>query len=281
LHIFSDQLRYQTNFALFEGNVRADDPQGSLTAGRLTALLTEPDQHLENLLAEYNIVIDSEGLHATGQRANYLVTNEVVELSGHPTWRLGAYDGRAEELTVNRRTREFHAARNIEMLLPASGLGTNGLFWAEPSSTTNVVSEKNQLIKVNADDLVYRPDMTDTNLNVALLRGQVRVAAERGNLSCEFMTIRSSASQNRIERIVAERHVVMEQADHLVSGEKAVYTSADELMEVTGGPAWKMGPREGTAEALGFDMKNRSYRAARNVRMKFPAASFGPSPWLA
>ncbi len=281
LHIFSDQLRYQTNVALFEGNVRADDPQGSLTAVRLTAALTEPDQHLESLLAESNVVIDSEGLHATGQRANYFVTNAVVELSGHPTWRLGAYDGRADELTVNRRAREFHAARNVEMLLPASGLGTNGLFWAERSSATNVVSAKDQLIKVNADDLVFRPDMTDTNLNVALLRGQIRVAAEQGNLSCEFMTIKSSASQNRIERIVAERHVVMEQADHLVSGEKAVYTSADELMEVTGGPAWKMGSREGTAEVLAFDMKQRAYRAARNVRMKFPAASFGPSPWLA
>src|SRR6266704_5867292 len=27
LHIFSDRLRYQTNLALFDGNVRADDPQ--------------------------------------------------------------------------------------------------------------------------------------------------------------------------------------------------------------------------------------------------------------
>src|SRR6185436_15968307 len=35
LHIFSDRLRFQTNLALFEGNVRADDPQGRLTAGLL------------------------------------------------------------------------------------------------------------------------------------------------------------------------------------------------------------------------------------------------------
>jgi len=51
-------------------------------------------------------------------------------------------------------------------------------------------------------------------------------------------------------------------------------------MEVTGAPAWKMGEREGTADDLAFDLKNRAYRARRNVQMKFPAGSFGPSPWL-
>src|SRR5207302_9336057 len=102
LHIFSDRLRYQTNLALFEGNVRADDPQGRLTAGLLTVEFTEPDQRFANIYAEHNAVIDSEGVHATGERANYLVTNNVVELSGSPTWRLGEYDGRADELMVNR-----------------------------------------------------------------------------------------------------------------------------------------------------------------------------------
>jgi lipopolysaccharide export system protein LptA len=280
LHIFSDRLRYQTNLALFEGNVRADDPQGRLTAGLLTAEFTEPDQRFGNIYAEHNVVIDSEGLRATGERANYLVTNNVVELSGNPTWRLGGYDGRADELTVNRRTREFHAARNVEMLLPAGALGANGFFWAETSPATNSVTSKKQPIKVNTDDFDFRPDETDSNVNVAVLRGQVRVGAEKGNLSCELMTIKSSSDQNRTESVVAERHVVMEQGDNRVTGEKAVYTAANDLMEVTGAPAWKMGQREGTAEVLAFDLKNRAYRATRNVQMKFPAGSFGPSPWL-
>src|SRR5438552_10404124 len=280
LHIFSDRLRYQTNLALFEGSVRADDPQGRLTAGRLTVKFTEPDQRFGNIYAEHNVVIDSEGVHATGERANYLVTNNVVELSGYPSWRLGEYDGRADELTVDRRAREFHAARNVELLVPAAALGSNGFFWAEPSTATNAVASKKQPVKVNADDFDFRPDGTETNLNVAVLRGQVRVGAEKGNLSCELMTIKSSTRQNRTESIVAERHVVMEQGDNRVTGGKAVYTAANEMMEVTGAPAWKMGPREGTAEVLVFDMQNRAYRATRNVQMRFPAGSFGPAPWL-
>ena len=95
LHIFSDRLRYQTNLALFEANVRADDPQGRLTAGVLKVEFTQPEQRLGDMFAEHNVVIDSEGLHATGQRANYLMTNNVVELSGNPAWRAGGYDGRA------------------------------------------------------------------------------------------------------------------------------------------------------------------------------------------
>src|SRR5881394_938792 len=158
LHIYSDQLRFQTNLALFEGNVRADDPQGRLTAGLLTMKWTDPDLRFDNIYAEHNVVIDSEQLHATGERANYLVTNNVVELSGNPTWRLGEYDGRADELRANRLTREFHAARNVEMLLPAGALGTNGFFWTEPSPPTNAVASKKQPVKVNADDFDFRPD---------------------------------------------------------------------------------------------------------------------------
>src|SRR5438552_9628710 len=204
LHIFSDRLRYQTNLALFEENVRADDPQGRLTAGLLTVEFTQPDQRFGNMFAEHNVVVDSEGLHATGQRANYLVTNNVVELSGDPTWRLGGYDGRADELMVNRRTREFHAARNVAMRLPAGALGTNGFIWAETAPPTNSVTAQKQPIEVNADDFVFRPDVTNTNLNDAVLRGQVRVNAEKGNLRCELMTNKSSTDQNRNERAVAE-----------------------------------------------------------------------------
>jgi len=297
LHIFSDRLRYQTNLVLFENNVRVDDPQGRLSAGLLTVEFTEPEQRLGNMandagkradespalshiFAEHNVIIESEGLRATGERANYSATNDLVELTGNPTWRLGGYDGRADELSVNRRTREFHAARNVEMLLPASALGTNGLSWAETAPPTNSVAASKQPIKVNADDFEFRPDLTDTNLNISVLRGQVRVSAEKGNLSCESITIKSTTDKNKTESVVAERRLVMEQGNNRVTGEKAVYTATNEIMEVTGAPAWRMGQREGTAEVLAFDMQHRVYRASRNVQMRFPAGSFGPAPWL-
>src|SRR5206468_11217748 len=150
----------------------------------------------------------------------------------------------------------------------------------EESPPNISVVAKKQPVKVNANDFDFRPDGTDTNLNVAVLRGQVRVRAEKGNLSCELMTIKSSTRQNRTESVVAERHLMMEQGDNRVTGEKAVYTAATDRMEVTGAPAWRMGAREGTAGVLEFDLKTLAYRATRNVQMRFPAGSFGASPWL-
>src|SRR5207248_10574953 len=150
----------------FEGNVRADDPRGRLTSGLLTVKMTDPDQRFGNIYAEHNVVIDSQGVHATGERANYLVTNNVVELFGNPTWRLGEYDGRADELRANRLTRVFHAARNVEMLLPAGALGTNGFFWTEPSPPINAVASKKQPVKVKWDDVDFRPGGPYTSQSV-------------------------------------------------------------------------------------------------------------------
>src|SRR4030095_8339922 len=123
---------------------------------------------------------------------NYLVTNNVVELAGNPTWRLGNYDGRADELVVDLRTRAFHAARNVEMLLPPDAFGTNGFWGAEPRPETNLTSLNKHPIQVHADEFDFRPDGLDTNLNIAVLRGQVRVGAEDGTLSCELITVKSS-----------------------------------------------------------------------------------------
>ena len=280
LHIYSDRLRYQTNLAVFENNARAEDPQGDLAAGLLTVRFTEPERRIENIQAEQGVVINSEQIHATGQRGNYLATNDVLELFGNPTWQLGQYEGRADELTVHRRAHAFHAVRNVEMTLPEGALGTNGFFLAETASATNAAVSKTEPVKAYADDFDFRPDATDTNLNVALLDGHVRVSAEKGNLSCGRMTVRSSRLRNRTETVLIEQGVVMAQGNNRVTGERAVYTAANDSMEVSGAPAWTMDQREGTAEVLVLDLKRRAYRATRNVQMRLPPGSLGKTPWM-
>ena len=280
LHIYSDHLHYQTNLAVFEDNVRADDAQGKLTSGTLTLKFIGPERKIETISAEREVVIDSEELHATGDRANYQLTNDVVKLTGSPAWRLGEREGSAEELAFNRKTREFHAARSVKMTLPAGSLGTNGFLLVESPPSTNPVTVKKPPVQVSADDFDFRPDSANTNQNVAMFRGKVRVDAEKGKLGCELMTIKSSVPGNRTESVVAEQHVEMEQGESRVTGDKAVYTAASETVAVTGRPAWKMGQRAGSAETLTFDLKNKAYHASREVQMRLPAGSFGRTPWL-
>ena len=286
VHIFSDRMRYQTNLAVFEDHVRVDDPPGKLTCGSLTVAFSEPAKpeerrRVENILASRDVVIDSEEIHATGDRATYRLTNDVVELSGNPTWRLREYAGRAEELVLNRKTREFHAMRGTEMTLPSGAIGRSGFLPPESGSATNDAAATGRPVLARSEDFQFRPDATDTNYNIALFSGNVQVKSDKGNLDCELMTIRSTAQSNRTESVVAERNVLMEQGNSRVTGAKAVYTAADERVEVTGKPAWKLNQREGTAEVLAFDLKSRAYQATRDVRMRLPPGGLGASTWLA
>ena len=282
LHIFSDRMRYQSNLALFERNVRVEDPQGKMTCSALTVAFSErspsdESRRVEKIVAREQVVIDSDQVHASGDEATYRQATEVIELTGNPAWRLRQYEGRAEELVVNRRTREFHARRNVEMTLPPGSIGQSGFLLPESSSETTAAAAEGQPAQVRAGDFEFKPDVADTNFNLAVFRDNVRVNSGKGNLDCELMTIMSSAQSNRTESVTAERSVVMEQGDNRVTGEKAVYTATNELVEVTGSPAWKMSQREGTAEVLAFDLKNKAYQAARNVRMRLPPGALGAS----
>lgn len=303
VNIYSDRMSYQTNLSVFRDHVRVQDPQGKLTCGVLTveflkAAEGESKRRIDRILAEEDVRIDSAELHATGRQATYRQAAELVELTGDPTWRLRQYEGRGETLTVNRATREFHAARQVEMTLPPGSVGRSGFFLPEsPGSTagtpqappreaaaagaaTNSAAATAQPVRVFADDFLYRPEPANTNYNLALLKGGVRVNSGTGKLACEQMTIRSLATSNRTESVFAERGVVMEQGDRRVTGDEAVYTAAADTVEVTGTPAWRMGPRVGTAGLLVFDLTNGVYRARGGVRMQLPAGSLGRSGWL-
>ncbi|PYK63196.1 MAG: hypothetical protein DME21_03775 [Verrucomicrobia bacterium] len=285
LQIFSDRMRYQSNLAVFECNVRVEDPQGKMTCSALTVAFSErspsdESRRIESIVARQQVVIDSDQVHASGDQATYRQATEVIELTGNPAWRLRQYEGRAEELVVNRRTREFHARRNVEMTLPPGSIGQSGFLLPESSSETTATAAEGQPAQVRAGDFEFKPDVADTNFNLAVFRGNVQVNSGKGNLGCELMTIISTAQSNRTESVVAERSVVMEQGDNRVTGEKAVYTATNALVEVTGNPEWKMSQREGTSEVLAFDLKNRAYHAARNVRMRLPTGALGASTWL-
>ncbi len=284
VRVFSDHLRYSTNLAVFEDNVRVEDPQGKLTCNRLTVTFSTPakpdeKRQVENILAEQRVEIDSDEVHATGDQALYQQAADVVRLTGNPAWRLRQYEGRAEELIVNRKTRSFRALRNTEMTLPPGSIGQSGFLLPESPPATNASPAGGQPMLVQSEDFEFAPDLENTNLNLIVFRDKVRVSG-KGILSCELMTIRSTVQSNRTENVVAERGVVMEQADRRVTGDKAVYTAASETVEVSGRPAWKMGPREGTADVLVFNLKDKSYRTTGHAVMRLPPEALGRSRWL-
>jgi len=80
--------------AVYQGNVRVDDPQMKLTCEQLTADLPQSGGHINHLVALTNVVMDSvdekgQTNHATSDMAIYDyhvqdgVTNETITLSGN------------------------------------------------------------------------------------------------------------------------------------------------------------------------------------------------------
>jgi lipopolysaccharide transport protein LptA len=80
--------------AFYYGNVRVDDPQMKLTCAKMVADLPPEGGHINRIVAETNVVIDSvddkgQTNHATSDKAVYFynvlngVTNETVTLTGN------------------------------------------------------------------------------------------------------------------------------------------------------------------------------------------------------
>lgn len=94
-HIYSDsvELGIKSRTAIYRGNVRLEDPRIRITCEQLTADVPQEATHVEQVIAETNVVItviDEKGLtnRAYADRAVYTYqvtesgTNELVELTG-------------------------------------------------------------------------------------------------------------------------------------------------------------------------------------------------------
>jgi len=274
IQIYADEFQFVTNGVVFHGNVRVDEAEGKLTCGLLTGTFSGAGRSLEMILAQQNVALESGDIHATGEQAEYHLADDVLRMKENPTLRIGPREGRARELVFYRRTRVFHASDNVEMKLPAGAIGLGGSLPGGSTASTNVAETKGPPVQVLADDFQFGSDAVETNVSVAVFTGHVRVNDERAKLRCESMTLRSAAASGRTESVVAERSVVVEQAENRVTADKAVYSATSESILMTGGPTWNLGSREGRAEILAFDLKNRAYQAKRDVQMRLP-----PGAW--
>lgn len=94
--IDSDRVDFDLNThqAVYQGNVRVDDPQMKLTCTHLVVYLPESGGRPNRIVAETNVVIDfadekSQKMHATSDKSVYVyaiqngATNETVTLTGN------------------------------------------------------------------------------------------------------------------------------------------------------------------------------------------------------
>ena len=297
IEIFSDEFNYDSGSGLgiYRGHVRVAGTNLALSAGVLTVKVPagEPGGglagassagnrvKLQSITAEQNVVVDYDsGLaqgrtHATGQKAIYLAETGLLELSGQPAWRSGQREGSADEIILDRTNKIFVARGKGWLRMPIQNAGHTAFLGAQEARPVHAAPSTNQFLDIHCDNYELRT-------NLAVFKKDVRAIEKvddqpRGSISCGSLNVTFSGT-NQLQRMVAEENVMIsQQADRSFSGQKAVYSAANGLLELTGKPQWHVGEREGRGDRILVDAQREMMLVRSNAFMQMPAREFGES----
>ena len=269
-HVFSDGLIYamKSGQAIYRNHVRIEDPKMKLRAGILTVQLPPEGSkvsHLGDSVAEENVIIDfisekGDTNHAIGDKAVYKyqvtgnLTNEIMELSGHP--RLDITNGwmtadifsfdRLQDKIRGIGSYHFHSSANTQF-------GPAGPAKGQPAET-----------EVWSDFWEF-----ETRTGLANYEGHVRVRNPSLELDAGKLLARlppGGTKTNFSQRIVAMTNVMVNYIDKdgrtHATGEQAVYTflqlpnnlRTNEVMELTGNPVLERTNGWMTADIVTMDI---------------------------
>ncbi|MBI3416332.1 MAG: hypothetical protein HY043_13640 [Verrucomicrobia bacterium] len=273
----------KSNVAIFKENVRATEPERlKLNCDLLTARLPADGGRLESILAEQHVVMDladnNGDLHAEGAKAEYALGRESedsVRITGEPTWRTKLFAGRGDVLTLNSRKKEFafNARGHATVTMPRSALAQGALGSTNVFGATNSSASTNGFVEIASENYDFTPGR-------ATFRGDVRVNNEPDwRLRCDELVVGTSPAANKVEKIQADRHVVIEMLGGESAGEAtaehAIYTLGTnnlELVELTGQPRWHTKRYEGRGERLALNPRSKQFSARGNAALKLFAA---------
>jgi len=115
-----------------------------------------------------------------------------------------------------------------------------------------------------------------------IYQGNVRVAGTNLNATAGRLTILLSTVDRQLKTLTAETNVIVDYVtpDHATAhatGERGFYSADTGLIQMSGQPTWRTGPREGSGDELVFDRTNKVLQASGHARLKVPSQSMGSS----
>ena len=273
IEILSDRFTYteapDTNTparAVYEGQVRAEHPQGEIRCELLNVHFSPGENRLQKITAERNVEITTRGNKAFGELGVYDLAEEKITLTGDPHWAVEDKTGRSDRLVFFPKSDELLALGNVEMNLPSSS--QMDLFAPPGAANSTPVNTTNAPIKIHSPMFSHQG-------NIAVFGDRVRVFDDRGELRCRLVTVVTGVS-NQVQRIIAEGDVQIEQPGMFATGDRATYELSDGKVRLTGGPPRITTPeRSVTADMFVIDRDENTFAATGNYRitMKREAAS--------
>lgn len=260
IDIHSDHFDFLADAATFTGRVRAKDEQGNLTCGVLKALLETNRNSVRKIDAEVEVHFERGDTRTTSDKAVYLLPEDTVTLTGHPSWKVGEREGSGRIVIINNKTKEVQVEDDVNVKLPARSVLP--LDWFSNGTATNAPPQSNQWVTVQSQRLNYDP----TN---SVFRGGVKILDPRGaELKCGVLTNIFSGPESKLAEVIMRDGVEFKQAEMIVRGEAASYKTNAEYLTLVGNPTWKTKEGEGKSEILFINPKTKQVRAERNVSMK-------------
>lgn len=268
VQVSADRFSYslQTTQAVYEGNVRASGTNLALGCGRLSfALPTTGVGSVDQLVAERDVAITFNDLHASGDRAVYAPARGSMQLTGQAAWQAQGREGRADEVWLDSATSALQAVGSAMLKFSAGGAG----LIPQPSAAAPAMESTNRFVIITS----ARYELRTNRVNFA---GDVRVVeregdAVRSRLGCETLFAVFGAS-SQVQELVAERNVTMEQGERSLSGARATFDIGTGSAEFTGEPKWRDGGRSGAGRVLRADLRANGLAVLGDASLTLPRA---------
>lgn len=280
IEIFSDRFDYETNSGLgnYRGSVRVSGTNLAMSGGTLTFEIpmnatqengNSAPSRLQNVSAEQSVILDYGGVHATAERATYATATGLAQLSGHPAWRTNLWEGRGEQIVVDRTNKILRTMGEAYLKMPAQNLGASGFILSTNFANTNQAQATNGVIEILADNYELRT-------NSAFFRQSVEVAERvngevQGTMICGKLDAAFSGT-NQVQGLVAQENVVIQHEDQQFTADKAEYVGSNAMLELTGHPAWQAGLRQGKGDLILVFARTNEMVVRGNARMRLPAS---------
>jgi lipopolysaccharide export system protein LptA len=277
--VFSDRFQYikDSGIGIYSGNVRAVGTNVNFKGKSevMEVLIPVEEHQLQTITMTDKVTLDYENVEATGQKAVYTAATGLAKITGSPAWHDDHQtQGRGDELVIDRTNKTFRANCQGWVKMPAQSMGANGFL----SSAANSTSGTNQFVEIFSDFYEFRTNSTG---NLVQFGNHVHMVdtdngTTNGTLTAATMLV-TLLSTNELQSMVAEKNVVIENATNQFTGDKAVYTATNGLLEMSGTPAWRAGTREGNGDLILVDLKRSKMDVLTNAWMRVPASQLGPS----
>lgn len=272
VQVLADQFVFsgQTTQVVYRGRVRVTGTNLALACGRLGFTLpTTSAGAVDQLLAEQDVAIDFNELHASADQVVYWPASGSMRLQEKAAWQAQGREGRGDELWLDSSTVSLRARGGAMLKLPVSGAG----FIPQPvDAPAAPVELTNRFVTITSERY-------ELQTNQVSFSGGVRAVERDGDLvssrlACDSLSATIGPS-NQVQSLVAEQGVIIEQGERRLTGTRATYDAANGAVQCTGQPEWRDGERSGAGEILLANLRQNQFAVRGHASLSLPHSQAG------